>query len=220
MLLFQLTRPFTHVLPPSYNAPPSVCSVLVQPGILSAIKPSSPPVLPSEFPSGLHFDLSMQRISSRPRPIAPRPTLDTFVSMRPCLPAVSGSGDQRPPNSPSAVSNSFVHSGMFPVSQAHSTPGPSTNKLPETDPHGQRSIPYLPASVQSTTPTKRPGLSQTLPQPKRHMRDTDTDSVHIINQALKLLRDDLEFRQLASAAFPPVLSNFEYELPLAGIRFI
>jgi hypothetical protein len=39
------------------------------------------------------------------------------------------------------------------------------------------------------------------------MRHTDADSVHIINQALTLLRDDLELRQSASAAFPPVLSE-------------
>jgi hypothetical protein len=92
MLSSQLTPPFTHFPPPSYNTLPSVYSVLVQPGILSAITPSTP----SEIPSGLHSDLSRQRVSSRPRPIAPRPTLDTFVSTRPCLPTVSGSGEQLP----------------------------------------------------------------------------------------------------------------------------
>lgn len=208
MLPSQLTRPFTHFPPPSYNTPPSVHSALVQPGILSAITPSSLPVPPYEIPSGLHSDLSKQRVSSCPRLIAPRPTLDTIVSTRPCLPTVSGSGDQLPPILSSVAFDSFVESGMFPVSQFHSSPGPSTNELTETDPHGQRSIPYLPpGSVQPSTPAKRPGPSETLPQPKRHMRDSDTDSVHIINQALKLLRDDFELRQSASAAFPPVLSE-------------
>jgi hypothetical protein len=215
MLPSELTRPFTHLPPPSYNTPSSVHSVLVQPGILSATTPSFLLVPPSETPSGLHFDLSRQRFSSRPRPIALRPTLDTFVSTRPCLPIVSGSGEQLPLNLSSAAFDSFVQSGMFLVSQVYSTPGPSSNVLPETVPHGQRSISYLFGLVQSTTPTKRLCPSQTLPQPKRHIRDTDTGSVHVVYQALKFLRDDLESRLSVSAAFPPVLSESQIRASVA-----
>lgn len=47
------------------------------------------------------------------------------------------------------------------------------------------------------------------------MRDTDTDSVYIIDKALNLLREDLESRHSASATFPPVLTEAQIRASIA-----
>lgn len=67
---------------------------------------------------------------------------------------------------------------------------------------------------------KRPAPSQTLPHPKRHMADTDVASVDITNQALELLRDDLESRKSASADFPPVLSKAQIRASIARFQHL
>jgi hypothetical protein len=207
MLPSQLARPYPHFPPPSYITPPSVHSTLVGPRTPSAILPPTLPVPLSEVTSGIRSDPHKQRISSRPRLLAPRPTLHTTSNL--FLPRVPGTGERLATDPSTVALNPLVGDRMSPASQAHYTPGASTNEFSEAVPHNRRPIPYLPGSVQSTVPTKRPGPSQTLPLPKRHVQDTDTNTAHIIDQALKLLRDDLESRRSASTVFPTVLTEAE-----------
>jgi hypothetical protein len=52
------------------------------------------------------------------------------------------------------------------------------------------------------------------------MADTEVDTVHITNQALKLLRDDLESRESASADFPPVISKAQIRASITRFQLL
>ncbi|KAJ5654961.1 hypothetical protein N7490_001964 [Penicillium lividum] len=205
----QLTPPYPHFPPPSYITPSNVHSTLVAPGFSQRILPPNPP----PKVTGVRAGPCRQSVSSRPRLLAPRPTLDTTT--RPCLPTVSAAGGRVVPNSITVAIDPLVRNGVSSAPQSQSMPRASTDGFLGPDSYSHRSIPHLPSSLQSAAPTKRSGPSQTLPQPKRRMLDTDTDSTYIIDRALKLLRDDLESRCSASTTFPPVLTEAQIRASIA-----
>ncbi|KAJ5240415.1 uncharacterized protein N7469_002006 [Penicillium citrinum] len=198
----QLAPTYPHFPPPSYLTPSSVHSCPVKPAFQRAILPPNPL---SRVTTRVRTGPRRQPFSSNPRLLAPRPTVGTVTG--PCFPPVSAAGDRVIPDSITVDLDPLVRDGVSPAPQSVYMSPASTGDFPGSDSHDHRSIPHLHGSLQPATPTKRSGPSQTLPQHKRRIPDTETDSTYIIDEARKLLRDDLESRNAASTAFPPVLTE-------------
>jgi hypothetical protein len=185
--------------PPQYSSPSNCHSVEVYPSSPSATIPSTSPL--SLFPR------SEQPPSSRFRPIAPRPALATSTpaSRSPPAPICQSIGPVSA--NLSSISHSASVQPTLPLhTLPHSAVGSSTVEPSETGPHNRRTHQYFREPATSILSTERPAALTSIPQSRQSTIENQTNPRCIVDQALQLLHDELQQRQLASGAFPPLLS--------------
>lgn len=158
----------------------------------------SPSQLPPRSPAE-------QRGPSHIRPILPKPP--AITSAPPLThPPVSVSTETDSTNFSASRYPLSVHPRIPSHPQprylaSSSTVGPSEAAL-----HNRRTQGYFPEPAPSILSTERPPAPNTIPQSRQSTIENQNNSRCIVDQALQLLHDELEQRQLASEAFPPLLS--------------
>jgi hypothetical protein len=135
---------------------------------------------------------SEQIPSSRIRPIAPRPPITTITPTPHSLPAPICQSLGPVFANLSIIHPISVQPTLPPYASSHCVPGPSNVEPSEDELHGRRTHRYFPEPAPSTLSAVRPSPLNRVPQSRVSTIESQNHSHHIVDQALQLLRDDLE----------------------------